>query len=104
MKNEDLNFEASSNIDNEDDDETEKEAIELLKTQHEQIQQLKSQNENKDKMIKMMKNQIVTLSDKVKYYESAYEDCERMKAQYDSLIQEKEHLRSQLYEKEQLTT
>ena len=48
MKNEDLNFEASSNIDNEDDDETEKEAIELLKTQHEQIQQLKSQNENKD--------------------------------------------------------
>ena len=60
MKNEDLNFEASSNIDNEDDDETEKEAIELLKAQHEQIQQLKSQNENKDKMIKMMKNQIVT--------------------------------------------
>ena len=44
MKNEDLNFEASSNIDNEDDDETEQEAIELLKTQHEQIQLLKNQN------------------------------------------------------------
>ena len=104
MKNEDLNLEDYSNMENEEGDDTEQEAIELLKSQHEQIQKLKYQNENKSKMIKMMKNQIVTLSDKLKYFESNFKDCENIKTQFEVLIQEKEHLRSQLYEKEQLTS
>ena len=54
MKNEDLNLEDYSNMENEEGDDTEQESIELLKSQPEQIQKLKYQNENKSKMINII--------------------------------------------------
>jgi predicted nucleic acid-binding Zn-ribbon protein len=44
------------------------------------------------------------LNEKVKYFEDNFNNCEQIKAQYDSLVQDKEHLRCKLYEKEKLTT
>ena len=102
MKNTDLDLAASQLSC--DADSTEQEAIDLLKSQYEQIQQLKYQNETKDKTIKTLKNQVKMLNEKVKYFEDNFNNCEQIKAQYDSLIQDKEHLRCKLYEKEKLTT
>lgn len=90
MKHEDLNDDCS------ECDETEKEAIELLKSQQKQIMILKKSNTKLTEEIKSLKS-------KVKFFEDGHQDSEKFKAQYEALVEEKEHLRSQLYEKEKMT-
>ena len=43
------------------------------------------------------------LTEKLKYYEDDYKNIEKIKSNYDALINEKEHLRAALFEKEKLT-
>ena len=105
MNKDDLNpdFDESNNYFDEEIDETEREAIELLKSQHEQIKNLKGLLENKDNMINVYKEKITALAEKLKYFQDNFESAEKMKNQFNKLIEEKEHLRSALYQKEKLT-
>ena len=102
MNKEDLNseLEDSNNYFDEDIDETEREAIEMLKSQHEQIKNLKSLLENKDNMINVYKEKTNALAEKLKYFQDNFESAEKMKNQFNKLIEEKEHLRSALYQKD----
>ena len=105
MNKDDSNFdlEESNNYFEEEPDETERKAIELLKSQHEQIKNLKGLLENKDNMINVYKEKITALAEKLKYFQDNFESAEKMKNQFNSLLEEKEHLRSALYQKEKLT-
>lgn len=105
MNKDDLNpdFDESNNYFDEEIDETEREAIELLKSQHEQIKNLKGLLENKDNMINVYKEKTNALAEKLKYFQDNFESAEKMKNQFNSLLEEKEHLRSALYQKEKLT-
>ena len=105
MNKDDLNpdFDESNNYFDEEIDETEREAIELLKSQHEQIKNLKGLLENKDNMINVYKEKTTALAEKLKYFQDNFESAEKMKNQFNKLIEEKEHLRSALYQKEKLT-
>ena len=105
MNKDDLNpdFDESNNYFDEEIDETEREAIELLKSQHEQIKNLKGLLENKDNMINVYKEKTNALAEKLKYFQDNFESAEKMKNQFNKLIEEKEHLRSALYQKEKLT-
>lgn len=101
MRNEELKI---SNLNPpSEEDETEREAIELLQTQYNQIQHLKKQNENKTKTINIMKEQIKKLTEKLREYEIDYKNLRTVKGDYDALRNEKESLRAALYEKERLT-
>ena len=99
MNKDDLNsdLEESNNYFEEEPDETER------KSQHEQIKNLKGLLENKDNMINVYKEKTNALPEKLKYFQDNFESTEKMKNQFNSLLEEKEHSRSALYQKEKLT-